>query len=108
MEQRTRELARSVEELQALGEVRRAVNSTPDLATVLTTIVARAVQLSGASGGLIYEYDEAKQEFELRASHNAEADLIAAVQAAPIPVGEGALGRAATSRAPVPVPDILG
>ena len=36
---RTRELAQSVEELQALGEVSQAVNSTLDLETVLTTIV---------------------------------------------------------------------
>src|SRR5262249_37860731 len=41
---RTRELARSVEELKALGEVSQAVNSTLDLDTVLTTIIAKAVQ----------------------------------------------------------------
>src|SRR5262249_50953374 len=35
---RTRELAQSVEELRALGEVTQAVNSTVDLETVLTTI----------------------------------------------------------------------
>src|SRR3984893_18254053 len=44
---RTRELARSVEELRALGAVSQAVNSTLDLQTVLDTIVARATQLSG-------------------------------------------------------------
>src|SRR5262249_9679067 len=37
---RTRELAQSVEELRALGEVTHAVNSTLDLQTVLTTIIA--------------------------------------------------------------------
>ena len=42
---RTRELAQSVEELQALGEVSQAVNSTLDLQTVLSTIVAKSVQL---------------------------------------------------------------
>src|SRR5262249_41823371 len=50
---RTRELAQSVEELQALGEVSQAVNSTLDLQTVLSTIVAKAVQLSGTEGGAI-------------------------------------------------------
>ena len=44
---RTKELAQSVEELRALGEVSQAVNSTLDLETVLTTIVANSVQLSG-------------------------------------------------------------
>ena len=37
---RTRELTQSVEELRALGEVSRAVNSPLDLETVLSTIVA--------------------------------------------------------------------
>src|SRR5262249_15148499 len=45
IQSRTRELTQSVEELRALGEVSRAVNSTLDLETVLSTIVAKAVQL---------------------------------------------------------------
>src|SRR5207244_10625348 len=40
---RTRELAHSVEGLQALGEVMQAVNSTLDLETALSTIVTKAV-----------------------------------------------------------------
>jgi len=40
LETRSRELAQSVGELRALGEVTQAVNSTLDLATVLSTIVA--------------------------------------------------------------------
>src|SRR3954462_10599065 len=55
---RTRELSRSVEELRALGEVSQAVNSTLDLETVLTTIVAKAVALSGTQAGAIYTLDE--------------------------------------------------
>ena len=55
---RTRELARSVEELRALGEVRQAVNSTLDLQTVLDTIVAQATQLSGTEAGAIYVFDD--------------------------------------------------
>ena len=51
---RTRELAHSVEELRALGEVSQAVNSTLDLQTVLDTIVAKAAQLSGTEAGAIY------------------------------------------------------
>src|SRR4029078_1639429 len=41
VEQRTQELAQSVKELRALGEVTQAVNSTVDLETVLSTIVAQ-------------------------------------------------------------------
>ena len=55
---RTTELGRSVEELRALGDVSQAVNSTLDLKTVLDTIVAKAVQLSGTEAGTIYEFDE--------------------------------------------------
>ena len=77
---RTRELAQSVQELQALGEVSQAVNSTLDLETVLATIVAKAVQLSGTEGGAIYVFDELEQLFRLRATYGFGEDLVAAVQ----------------------------
>jgi signal transduction histidine kinase len=77
---RTRELAQSVEELRALGEVSQAVNSTLDLQTVLSTIVAKAVQLSGTDGGAIYVFDELEQLFRLRATYGFGEDLVAAVQ----------------------------
>ena len=51
LQARTQELTRSVEQLTALGDVGRAVSSSLDLDTVLTTIVGRAVQLSGTDGG---------------------------------------------------------
>ena len=63
LQARTQELTRSVGQLTALGEVGRAVSSTLDLETVLTTIVTRAVQLSGLDGGVVFEYDEATEEF---------------------------------------------
>jgi GAF domain-containing protein len=99
---RTRELARSVEELKALGEVGHAVSSTLDLPTVLSTIVARAVQLSGTDCGVIYEYDEAAEVFHLRASHRMEEELVEAIRAAPLRVGEGYTGQAGLSRAADP------
>src|SRR3546814_14228176 len=49
LQARTRDLSRSVEELQALSAVSRAVSSTLDLETVLNTLVARAVQLDRKS-----------------------------------------------------------
>ncbi len=107
LQARTRELGRSVEELKALGEVSRAVSSTLDHQTVLATIVARAVQLSGTNGGVIYEYDEATQEFHVRATHRMEEELEKALLAAPVRLGEGAAGQAAASRAPVQVSDVL-
>ena len=76
---RTTELARSVEELRALGEVSQAVNSTLDLQTVLDTIVAKAAQLSGTEAGAIYVRDE-RQEFQLRATYGMSEELIAAIR----------------------------
>ncbi len=108
LQARTGELARSVEELQALGAVAQAVSSTLDLETVLTTIVARAVQLAGASGGVIYEFDEATQVFSrVRGAHGLDEDLGEVIRAAPIRLGEGVAGRAAAQQAPVQVADVL-
>jgi GAF domain-containing protein/anti-sigma regulatory factor (Ser/Thr protein kinase) len=107
LEARTRELARSVGELRALGEVGQAVSSTLDLQQVLSTIVGHAVQLSGADGGAIYEYEESMQEFHLRGSHQIEKELVEALRSSPIQLGSGAVGLAATTRAPVEVSDIL-
>ena len=90
-----------------MGEVGQAVSSTLDLETVLTRIASHAVQLTGAAGGVIYEYDEESEEFHLRGSHQIEKDFIEALRASPIHLGGGALGHAAFSRAPVEVPDIL-
>src|SRR5262245_38193261 len=107
LEARTQELAKSVGELRALGEVGQAVSSTLDLQTVLSTIVGNAVQLSGTNGGVIYEYDEAAETFLLRASHRMEESLVEALRGAPIRLGEGATGRSAIIRGPVQVPDTL-
>ncbi len=104
LEARTRELAQSVGELRALGEVGQAVSSTLDLQTVLSTIVRHAVQLSRTDGGVVYEYDEATEEFHLRASHLMEAEVVEALQATPVRPGQGATGRAATMRDAGPTP----
>ena len=106
LEARTRDLARSVSELKALGEVGQAVSSTLDLQTVLSTIVGRAVQLSGTDCGIIYEYDEPTQEFHLRASYQMEQELVDAYQVTPLRLGQGATGRAAETRVPYQIADL--
>jgi len=107
LDERTNELTRSVGELKALGEVGQAVSSTLDLETVLTSIVSHAVQLSGTDGGAIYEYNEQSEEFLLRATDHMEEELINALRANPPRLGDGVVGRAAASREPVEVPNIL-
>ena len=103
---RTRELARSIEELQALGEVSQAVNSTLDLETVLTTIVGRAVQLSHTDAGAIYVFDEERKEFRLHATYGMSETMIAAITGRHIGLGDANMGVATTQRKPVQVPDI--
>jgi len=106
LEARTGELTLSVEKLTALGEVSQALSSTLDVETVLHTIVSRASQLAGAAGCSIYEYDEGAEQFELRATHNYDAEFVEALRAAPLRKGEGLMGLAAEMREPVQIPDI--
>jgi signal transduction histidine kinase/putative methionine-R-sulfoxide reductase with GAF domain len=108
LQARTQDLTRSVEELQALGEVSQVVSSTLDLHTVLTRIVAHAVQLSGTDGGTIYEYDEPTQAFRLPTHYQMHDEIVEALRTSPIRLGEGALGHAVIAREPVQIPDIAG
>jgi len=103
---RTRELARSVEELRALGDVSQAVNSSLELETVLATIVAKAVQLSGTDAGTIYVFEEASHDFHLRASYGMDQGLVDAVKGHQLRLGETLVSQAALQRKPVQLPDI--
>ena len=106
LQARTGELAQSVGELRALGEVSQAVNSTVDLETVLTTIVAKATQLSSTEAGAIYVFDDAAQEFRLRATHGLDDSAVAEIRDRHIRIGETAIGEAALRRVPIQIADI--
>jgi signal transduction histidine kinase/CheY-like chemotaxis protein len=107
VDERTKKLTDALQELRALGDVGRAVSSTLDLPTVLTSVVSHAVELSGSDAGAIYEYEEAREEFHLRASHQMEEQLAQALRLNPIRFGSGTVGRAAATGAPIQVADIL-
>jgi two-component system, NtrC family, sensor kinase len=106
LEARTQELTRSVEELQALGEVGQAVSGSLDIESVLTSIVSHAVELSQADAGTIYEFDEAAQVFVPRANYGMTKELIEALRQSRIRVGETGIGQAAATRAAVQIPDL--
>ena len=106
LRQRTGELGRSVGELQALGEVSQAVNSTLDLETVLSTIVAKAVQLSGTEAGAIYVFDEMQREFHLRATYGMENELIDALKLQRIGIDETNIAAAMGRQEPIQVADL--
>ena len=104
---RTRELAHSVSELQALGEVTHAVNSTLDLERVLNTIVAKAVQLSATDAGAIYVFSNLRQKFRLRATYGMSEELVEAFRNRNSV--SAILSRSATQqREPMQVPDLRG
>src|SRR5205807_10607000 len=107
LQARTSELTRTVGELRALGEVGQAISSTLDLQAVLSTIVARATQLSGTDAGVIYEYDEPREVFLPRATAHLETEIVETMLAAPVRKGEGATGQLAEVREPIQLANIL-
>ena len=106
LRQRTDELGRSVGELRALGEVSQAVNSTLNLETVLSTIVAKAVQLSGTEAGAIYVFDEVRRELHLRATYGMDRELIDTLARQHIGLDEAIVAQALAECEPVQIADL--
>jgi len=103
---RTEELNEAVHELQTLAAVSRTISSTLDLDLVLTTLVRKAVELSAADSGAIYEFDASAGLFRLRDTHVFDLELAEALRNAPLRMGEGAVGSAGDTRAAVQIQDI--
>jgi signal transduction histidine kinase len=72
---------------------------------VLSTIIAKAVQLSGTEGGAIYVFDELEQLFRLRATYGFSEDLVAAVQDQHIGASD-AIRQVTQDRQPLEIADI--
>ena len=103
---RTDQLVGSVRELQALGEVSQAVNSTLDLETVLSTIVAKAAQLAGTEAGAIYVYDDRHREFHLRATYGMDQGLIEALTQRRIGLDDPNVAQALKQPEPIQIADL--
>ncbi|MBV8575769.1 MAG: HAMP domain-containing protein, partial [Acetobacteraceae bacterium] len=104
VDERTRDLAQSINELKVLEEVGRAVASSLDLNAVLPTVAKRALEITHADAVLIYGYDAAKRQFNL-----AEADGIdKSVEGEHRTVDEDGslLGHAATTGEPIAIADM--
>jgi len=105
--ERTVELAQTVEELQALGEVSRTVSSTLDIETVLSRIVRHAVQLSKTDAGTLYEVNAAGQVFAPRINYGLNDAYIDALRrVGPRPGDESAVSRALMKRKPYQISDL--
>src|SRR5215510_14177636 len=106
LQTRTQELGRSVERLRSLSEVSQAVNATLNIEQVLNTIVVRAVQLSSADAGLVYELGN-DGRLQPRAMHGVPPEVASELAGKPLTLGESVVGRAAAVRATVQIPDVL-
>jgi class 3 adenylate cyclase/HAMP domain-containing protein len=104
VEERTRELARSISELKALEEVGRAMASSLDLAAVLPTIGVRARDISSADAVLIYGYDAAAQHFYCLEAFGLGDDGTA--RAPRIAAHDSVLGEAAAGGVPIAIDDL--
>jgi signal transduction protein with GAF and PtsI domain len=82
------------------------VNSTLELETVLSTIVAKAVQLSGTEAGAIYVFDEVQQELHLRATYGMNQELIDTLARQHIGLDERIVAEALAEREPVQIADL--
>jgi signal transduction histidine kinase/HAMP domain-containing protein len=107
IQERTRELELSLEEVGALSEVSRAVSSSLDLGQVLHEISEQAAKLCDAVAGFIQEYSETTGEFHISASWNAREEFVRSIEAAQITLGKGASGRSAATGKPTQISDIL-
>jgi len=108
VEIRTGELARSVEELKALGEVSQAVSSSLDPEKVLTSIIRYAVQLSKTDAGTIYEVDDTEGVFVPRINYGMSAEFIEKLRESRLRVGDKTvIGQAAVKLTPEQIPDLL-
>ena len=85
--------------MKVLREVGQTVESTLDLDSY--DYCCPRCSTLGTDGGLIYEYDEQREDFILRATHGMEEEVVKELRAHPIRLGEGAVGRAAVARKPI-------
>ncbi|QBR91260.1 GAF domain-containing protein [Nocardioides euryhalodurans] len=100
------ELAKKVEELEALREVGEAVGSSLDVDRVLATIAMHAVKLSGTDGGSIMEYSEEDRCFMVRSVYQTDPHVVDRLHSIRIDLDETLVGRAARERRPMAVPDL--
>lgn len=101
---RTRELARRVQQLNGLNEISRAIVGSVDLQYVLHAIVPRAVVLSDADFGAIFQLDPITGALVYGASHTG--DPATEGDRALETAGLGLMAHVARLRQPLQLPDL--
>jgi signal transduction histidine kinase/ActR/RegA family two-component response regulator len=105
LEDRGVELARKVDQLEALSEVGDVVSSSLVLDEVLTAIITNAVRFAGCDGGSIMEYIESDRAFTVRSAYASD-DLLQRLRSIKVDLDTTLVGRAAKERHPIAVPDL--
>ncbi len=106
LESRSAELATKVTQLEALRDVGAGVSSSLDLGEVLTRIVGNAVQLTGADGGSVMEFDPATETFIVRAAYGSSDQLLERLRSIEIRRDSTLVGQAAIDGHPLEVADL--
>jgi class 3 adenylate cyclase/HAMP domain-containing protein len=104
VEERTRDLAQSINELKVLEEVGRAVASSLDLNAVLPTVASRALEITRADAVLIYGYDAGNHRFNLVEAKGI--DESADGEHLTIDESKSILSEAAKHGEPIAIPDL--
>src|SRR5262249_24613247 len=107
LQERTRELQLSLEEVAALSEVSRAVSASLNLREVLDTVAGHAVNLSKSDGCGIFEFNSARSALDVVASHHLSSAFLASIHNTTIDHSRTTIGQAAESGHPIQVPDLV-
>jgi signal transduction histidine kinase len=106
LQERTRELQLSLEEVGALSEVSRAVSSSLNLHEVLDAVAGHAVNLSKSDGCGVFEFNQARQALDVVASYNLSSEFLTSIQKTMIDLGKTTIGQAAERGQPLQVSDM--
>jgi signal transduction histidine kinase/ActR/RegA family two-component response regulator len=106
LEERGVELARRVDQLEALSEVGGVVSSSLVLDEVLSNIIMNAVRFSGCDGGSIMEYVEEDRSFSVRSAYASSATLLRKLRGIRVELETTLVGRAALEGHPIAVADL--
>jgi len=104
VQERTRDLAQSINELKVLEEVGRAVSSSLDLNAVLPTVAARALEITHADAVLIYGHNPDNHTFDLTEAIGI--DKATEGKHLSIDADNSPLGEAASRGEPISIPDL--
>ncbi len=106
LEQRGAELARRVQQLEALSDVGAVVSSILVLDEVLQNIIMNAVRFSGCDGGSIMEYVEEERCFSVRSAYASSDELLRKLRGVRVELEATLVGRAALEGHPIAVADL--